>query len=71
MALLIPTTQFSLIPTGVWVNATPQVGQKKNTHWMKRALNYSLLHAHLSHTWQGKGGEQEEEKGKEKLEKLE
>lgn len=57
MTPVIPTTQFFLIPTGIWVNATPPVGHKKSTHWIKGALNYSLLHGHLSRTWQGKDGE--------------
>lgn len=49
---------------------TPQVGQKKSTHWNKRVRIYSLLHDYLSYTWQGKGGEQQEKKGEEKLERL-
>lgn len=60
------TTHFSLTPIGVWVNATPQVREKKSTHWSKEALNYSLLHGHLSHTWHGKGGGHKEERERER-----
>lgn len=68
----IPATeQFCLIPTGCWVKATPQVQQKESTSWIIRTLIYSLQHDRLSHTWRGKGGEQEEEEGKAKLERLE
>lgn len=70
MSPTIRATQFSLILMGGWVNATPQVRKKKRTSWITGTLIYTLLHDHLSHNWQGKGREQEEEKGKEKLEKL-
>lgn len=53
----IPATQFSLILTGGWINATPQVQKKKSTSWIIGTLIYTPLHGHLSHTWQGKGGE--------------
>lgn len=60
---------FSLILTGGWVNGTPQVW-KKSTSWITGTLIYTFLHDLLSHNWQVKDREQEEEKGKEKLEKL-
>lgn len=47
------------------------MGHKKSPLWIKGILIYSLLHDHVSHTCQGQGGEWQEEKGKEKLERLE
>lgn len=56
-------TQFSWTPLSSRVNAAPEVPQEKSTSWIKGALIYSLLHYHLSHTWQGKGGEKKKRKG--------
>lgn len=63
MSPAILDTPFFWLPIGGQVNAAPQVGKKKSTSCFMGTFIYSLLHDHLSHTWPGKGREQEKRKG--------